>query len=90
MKKEFLVGKVEATGEVMQEEGVLWDFLYYIVQDGGAYSIKVDRVGADGTLSEETAGLTDSYDEAEALVKKLMEGCAAPTCLDAVVDRIMG
>ena len=85
MKQEFYIGKEG----IVSEEGLAWDLLYYIVLKEGAYSIKVDRVGEDGTLTDETAGLTDSYNEAEALVKRLMKGSVTPVCLDQVVDRIM-
>jgi len=84
-RRDFLVGNAELRGEDEKR----WKLLYYISLDGAVYSIKIERVGSDGTLTEETGGLTYSHSEAEAWVKMLIKGTVTPLTLHEVVDDLM-
>ena len=73
------------------EEGEAFKLLYYITVDGAAYCIKIERVGADGSLTmEESKGLSFSYEEIEALAKTFMDGAVTPTHLHDLVDDFIG
>jgi len=77
--------------ELKSEDGEDFKLLYYIAVEKAAYGIKVERVGTDGSLTaEESKGLTNSYDEIEALAKTFMEGTVTPTHLHELVDDFIG
>ena len=86
-KRYFHVGNAE----LRTEEGEDFKLLYYIAENGEAYSIKIERVGTDGSMTmEESKGLTCSRDEIEALAKTFMEGAVTPTHLHEHIDNFIG
>jgi len=73
--------------------GGRWDLRYYVATienaDKVTYGIKIERDVQDEKNSEETMGLTHSFEEAEAWSQKLAAGLVTPLCLHEVIDDLM-
>ena len=77
--------------EFISDEGEEFKLLYYIGMEEIAYCIKVERVAQDGSLTtEESQGITSCLNEAEDLVKTLVQWAITPVCLLGVIDDLMG
>ena len=77
------------------EIGIMRELEYYIQifdDDVGNtfYGIKIEKTEAGNRISEETCGLTHSYEKAECWVRKLAAGTVTPTSLHDIVDDFVG
>ena len=76
--------------DLQDEYGSKWELKYYVQSHAGekekTYGIKVERCGKDGMISEETFGVTASYEEAASWVRKMANGKVTPLTLHDVVD----
>lgn len=71
---------------IQSETGSIWELKYYVQELGKAYGLKIERYAAGETVSEETCGITLSYEEAESMARKLAKGTVTPLSLHDVVD----
>ena len=86
--------------ELTDEMGKKWELKYYVWGMNASYGIKIERCSkeietgqlgdASAKMSEETCGLTSSYEEAEKWVRSMADYTVTPFSLHAVVDDIMG
>ena len=75
--------------------GVVWELEYYVQifddEVGNTfYGIRIEKVGAEKSISEETCGLTHSYEEVEYWIRKLAAGTVTPSSLHDIVDDLVG
>lgn len=71
------------------EEGTEWELKYYVgtlETNPITYSIKIERCSPGETLTEETGGITTSYEEAEKWAKIMAKGSVTPISLHDIVD----
>lgn len=94
-----------ATAVLADEQGSKWELIYYvqIFDDASTglitYGIKIERCCHGKNQknnqekiqlnSEETLGLTHSYEEAQSWAQKLANGAVTPVCLHDVIDDLM-
>ena len=78
-------------------EGSEWEFIYYILTfenktEPNTYGIKVERRSDKPAveMSEETGGLTFSYEEAESWVRIMEANAVGPISLHEIVDELVG
>ena len=75
------------------ESGGTWELGYFIQKfmgDDVVYGIKIEKRAPDGrNESQETCGLTTSYEEAEGWVRKMAKGQVTPIALHDIVDDFM-
>jgi len=71
------------------ELGSNWDLSYYIQtensEDQTFYGIKIER-----TSSEETKGITKSYEQAEKWARAMAAGALSPLALHDYIDDLVG
>ena len=80
--------------EMKDENGTVWELGYYVrsFNDSGGgqdvYGIKIERVNIPVGCkeSEETYGITRSFEEAEMWAKKMAAGTVTPVTLHDIVD----
>ena len=96
-----MTSKVKIESRKMTDEGgKLWWLDYYVrkfdIKTGDRfYGIKIEQRPADSSLpampvSEETKGLTYSYEEAENWVRQLAAGEATPATFHGHIDDFVG
>ena len=87
------------------ETGSTWELNYYVLEIGKAYGIKIERYAAGDRdaagdratggkaateiVSEETSGITYSFEDAQKLARKLARGKVTPIGLHEVVDDLV-
>jgi len=92
MTKDYCIGRVE----LADQEADILDLGYYVqafddTKGRVVYGIKIEKTDTIGnTSSEETWGLTYSYDEAEGWARKMAAGTVTPLSLFAITDDLMG
>lgn len=92
-------------GSLQDETGFTWEMGYYVksisidTAEGGdslpvVYGIKIERVNQSQPIkqiiSEETDGITDSYEEAEKWAILMAHGGVTPLHLHDAVDDLVG
>ena len=78
--------------EIRTEVGGVWELKYYVKEIGKVYGIKIERHSRQEeaeTVSEETEGITPSYEKAQKLAQKLARGMVTPISLHDVVDDLI-
>lgn len=67
-----------------------WELKYYVRELEEVFGVRIERHGAGEVISEETCGITASYEEAQRWVRKMAEGGVTPLTLHAIVDDMVG
>ena len=75
--------------ELRDDTGNIWELGYYVTesQKEGIYGIKIERTSKNSvTETEETFGITISYEEAKEWAHMMAEGKVTPITLHDIVD----
>jgi len=81
--------------QLTDDKGVVWELEYYVQifneqVENPFYGIKIEKTGGEKRISEETCGLTHSYEKVECWVRKLAAGTVTPSSLHDIVDDFVG
>jgi len=87
--------KILEKTKLADDRGAIWELGYYVqIFDDGVgdtfYGIKIEKTGTGNSISEETCGLTYSYQQVECWVRKLASGTVMPSSLHDIVDDFVG